>query len=325
MTTPRPCAPLSDLRTAEPRPLTTVALAITHAGGGHYAYCAAASEGIWSGTVTAATPDAATFDAVIEVRDRVPEPTRLRFAIRLPTRSPVLLNRVEIETILPDVMIDYPRSGDAELMRAAKSRLHRDVQTTAEDRAVTGSVTVATDGSVRGPVTGWGWLASSGEHRLLGFRHRRTQIGGAVVLVAELRAIADAAHRLRCADLMVLSDSKQAVDMVGRWLAGDFVLPTGYTTTRSSGKAGLVQAQQRIHARRQSFSIEWLPGHTGHPLNEGADGLARLASRYALHDSGLSRDEYVRRADGLARAFASQFVEGSQWSCSSNAEGPTNW
>jgi hypothetical protein len=124
---------------------------------------------------------------------------------------------------------------------------------------------------VRGKVTGYGWLASSGEFGLQGFPHSRKQIGPEVVLVAELRAIGKAVHELRGRDITLLIDSKPAVAMVKRWMAGDDVLPQG------------------------------------EPLNEGADALARLASRYVLGRSGLDADEYRRRAEDLAQAFSAEF------------------
>ncbi len=87
-------------------------------------------------------------------------------------------------------------------------------------------VCVATDGSVRGKFTGYGWLASTGEYGLQGFRHSTKLIGPKVVLVAELRAIGGAAvQKLRGHEITVLSDSKLAVAMVQRWMAGEDVLP----------------------------------------------------------------------------------------------------
>jgi ribonuclease HI len=106
----------------------------------------------------------------------------------------------------------------------------------------------------------------------------------------------------------VLSDSKLAVAMVKRWMDGDDVLPDGYSAYRQSGKTpGLVRAQRMIHEDRNRITPVWVKGHRGEPLNEGADGLARLASRYAVGDSGLSGAEYHRRADELAATFSREF------------------
>lgn len=42
-------------------------------------------------------------------------------------------------------------------------------------------------------------------------------------------------------------------------------------------------------------------------MNEGADALARLASRYALGDNALDGAEYHRRAEDLAATFSREF------------------
>ena len=105
-----------------------------------------------------------------------------------------------------------------------------------------------------GKVTGYGWLASSGEYGLMGFRHSKEQIGPKVVLVAELRAITKAVQKFRGREITVLSDKQLAIAMVKRWMAGEFVLPEGYTVYRENGKTpGLVQAQRMIYTERDNI------------------------------------------------------------------------
>jgi ribonuclease HI len=195
-------------------------------------------------------------------------------------------------------------------MRAACAGLHAD-RPHADRPATpqeTGPVRVATDGSVRGKVTGYGWLASSGEYGLMGFRHSRKQIGPKEVLVAELSAIGKAAQKFRGREITMLSDSKLAIAMVKRWMAGEFVLPEGYRVYRENGKTpGLVTAQRMIYAERDNIDPLWVKGHQGDFLNEGADALARLASRFVLGGSGLDNAEYHRRAQGLAESFSAAY------------------
>lgn len=96
--------------------------------------------------------------------------------------------------------------------------------------------------------------------------------------------------------------------MARKWMAGQQILPEGYSTQRGSGKlAGLVVAQRRLHRNASRLDIRWTRSHQGEPLNEGADALARLASRYIRGNSGLSAADYRRRAKGLADAFAAEF------------------
>ncbi len=83
----------------------------------------------------------------------------------------------------------------------------------------------------------------------------------------------------------------------------------GYLAYRESGKTpGLVRARQMIFEDRARITPLWVKGHRGEPLNEGADALARLASRYALGDSALDAAEYHRRASDLAVTFSREFT-----------------
>ena len=166
---------------------------------------------------------------------------------------------------------------------------------------------MATDGSVRGKVTGYGWLASSGDFGLLGFRHSTKQVGASVVLIAELRAVNDAVRRLPYRHLTVLTDSRSAMNILQRWTVGDDVLPAGYTTERRKGSAGLLEAQRRMRVHQNRIDVQWVPGHQGNLLNEGADALARLASRFARRDSELTGAQYRERAVGIAESFSSEF------------------
>lgn len=291
-----------DIVAARPRPMMSVAIALTRRGESRYRYAAASGEHRWTGNVDAESVDTAVLDVISRVRD-ASGVERIRFVVQVPVRSTLWALRDEIALLMPGVWIERPRLSDAGLVRQACAGLREAAP------APTGPVWVATDGSVRGRITGYGWLASTGEYGLQGFRHSTRLIGPKVVLVAELRAIGAAVQTLRGRDITVLSDSKFAVAMVKRWMAGDDVLPEGYATYRESGKTpGLVRAQQMIYEDRDRITPVWVKGHRGEPLNEGADALARLASRYALGDSGLGGPEYHRRAQDLAETFSREFT-----------------
>lgn len=295
---PRPV----DIMLARPRPQQTVAMAVADVGGSRFRYSARSNTQQWNGTVQADAADTAVLDAIRKVQ-RETGAERTRFVLQVSIRSVLWALRDEIALLMPGVFIDRPRLDDESLLRAALSGLRRATESP-------GPVWVATDGSVRGSFTGYGWLASSGEHGLQGFRHSTRLIGDDVVLVAELRAIGQAVQKLRGRDLTVLSDSKRAIAMAHRWMNGDDVLPAGYATYRESGKTpGLVRARQLIREDRDRITLVWVKGHRGEPLNEGADALARLASRYARGDSGLDGAEYHRRAEDLATTFSKEFTK----------------
>lgn len=131
------------------------------------------------------------------------------------------------------------------------------------------------------------------------------------MLIAKLRAINDAVRRLTYRHLTLLTDSRAAITMLRRWTAGDDVLPDGYTTERRKGSAGLVEAQRRIRLQQNRIDVRWVPGHRGNLLNEGVDALARLASRFARRDGGLTGAQYRERAAGIADAFSTAFRESS--------------
>lgn len=284
-----------DIEPARPRPLTSVAIVVAGRGR-RVRYSACSEQRSWSGTLDAESVETAVLDVMKLVREES-ESERLRFLVQMPPRSTLWALRDEIALLIPGVYVERPKLSDEALVRAACGCLPT------ERPVATGPVIVATDGSVRRKATGCGWLASSGEYGLSGVRHSVNKPCPNVVLIAELRAIHDAVEQLRGRDITVLSDSQLAVGMVQRWMAGEDVLPENYA---ASGEE-LVEARQLIYADRDRITPVWVRGHQGEPLNEGADALARLASRFALGDSGLDADEYHRRADGLAEAFAAEF------------------
>ena len=298
-----------DIVPARPRPITSVATVVAGGDKCVFRYSACSDEQSWTGVLMAESMETAILDVISRVRE-TSDSERIRFLVQLPPRSTLWALRDEIAVVMPGVCVERPRLSDERLMRAACAGLHAD-RPHADRPATpqeTGPVRVATDGSVRGKVTGYGWLASSGEYGLMGFRHSKKQIGPKVVLVAELRAITKAVQKFRGREITMLSDSKLAIAMVKRWMAGEFVLPEGYTVYRENGKTpGLVTAQRMIYAERDNINPLWVKGHQGDFLNEGADALARLASRFVLGGSGLDNAEYHRRAQGLAESFSAAY------------------
>jgi ribonuclease HI len=293
------------------RATRVVAVAVQPADGDDFAFHAVEkyTDQEWSGTVKALSADAALLDVFVQIRCDIPFEDRLRFLVKVPSRSAVWTYQNEIRAALPQCTVQGPSRDDAELMVAAHSGLAavEAVEPQPEDLTLPPLV-VSADGSVRGRFSGNGWLASDGQYGLRGRIDTKAIIGPQSPLVAELRAIDDAVRRLTRRRLTVFCDNSHAVSMARKWMAGEDLLPRGYITERASGKtAGLVTASRRMYLNRERLDIRWIRSHQGEPLNEGADALARLASRYVKGDSELSAAAYRERAGGLAGAFAAEF------------------
>ena len=190
-----------------------VAVAVAERGNCLFRYSARSDEQRWAGTVEAESADTALLDVIGRIRE-TSDVERIRFVLHAPPRSMLWALRDEVALLMPGVWIERPRLSDEKLMRQACAGLREAAPApAAEATAEAAPMCVATDGSVRGKITGYGWLASTGEYGLQGFRHSTKLIGPKVVLVAELRAIGMAVQKLRGRDITVLSDSKLAV----RW------------------------------------------------------------------------------------------------------------
>lgn len=304
MTVPLPQArpKAVDLAYARPRAVESIAIDVSATSVGYR--CIAVGESwSWSTILAVPNPDVAVLDVISKIVAGDHAGRRIRFVPNLPGRSPLWRHAGQIISDSGDWWIERPDRRDSALIAAAMDL--RSAASTAPQPVSPGApVTVATDGSVRGKHAGFAWLASSGDYGLAGYRSSSQTVGTDETLVAELCAIGDAVSQLPGRHLTVLCDSQNAVTMARRWIRGDSVLPAGYADAED---VALEVFRHRIFAERSRLEIGWVRGHSGHPLNEGADALARLASRKQRGDCDVSGDEYGRRALGIARAFAAEF------------------
>lgn len=285
-----------DLVYARPRPPETIAIAVAAADFG-YRYAAVGELRCWSGFVATTGKDTALLDAIDRIRSEHGKHMRMRFLVNLPATSPVWGRAHHIW------WIERPDTADQHLFDAAVEQLRQAPPAPAAPLAVDlEPVTVATDGSVRGEHAGFAWLTCTAHYGMAGYRSVPKIVGKQPVLVAELLAIGDAVRELTRRHLSIVSDSQDAVAVVQRWKRGHDVMPIDYPA------GGFLQAaRQQIRAERDRIDVRWAPGHRGEPLNEGADTLARLASRYRRGDRDLDVGEYGRRAQGIAEGFAAEF------------------
>jgi ribonuclease HI len=156
-------------------------------------------------------------------------------------------------------------------------------------------VVVATDGSIQSAGDGTAWLAADGRW---GLRVRRRHGDWRLdPLAVELRAIAEAVDWHVRHPLLVLTDSQPAAAMVQGWT-------TGAGISASLAEAGPTVSLLARQASRlgRSLEVQWVRGHDMHPLNEGADSLAKLAA-CAVRDR-ITNPQLRHRADGIAATFA---------------------
>lgn len=156
-----------------------------------------------------------------------------------------------------------------------------------------GRVTVATDGScLRNPggAIGWAWVID-GDNWGTGGEPRGTN--QRAELMGVLQALTDIPKDV---PLLVQVDSQYALNVASKWMyswkAKGWKRPNGEAIINLD----LVQAiDKAMSARKALTQFEWVPGHSGHALNEKADVLAATAARHAqIGNSASSGPGYTR-------------------------------
>ncbi|WP_166984944.1 RNase H family protein [Canibacter zhoujuaniae] len=133
----------------------------------------------------------------------------------------------------------------------------------------------ATDGSALnnpGPA-GWAWVIDADNWAAGGWQSATNN-------KAELTAILELLHATAHIDeeLVILTDSKYAIDSITKWMAG--WKRRGWRKADGSPVLNL-EIMQDLDAAVQGRDVrfEWVKGHAGHPLNEMADRIANDAAK----------------------------------------------
>jgi ribonuclease HI len=137
------------------------------------------------------------------------------------------------------------------------------------------AVDIFTDGACSGNPGPGGWGA------ILRYRDSERELSGAEALTTnnrmELQAAIAALEALkRPCTVRVHTDSSYLRDGITRWLA-NWKRNGWKTADRKPVKNADLWQRLEAAAARHEVSWHWVKGHAGHPENERADELARLA------------------------------------------------
>jgi ribonuclease HI len=143
-------------------------------------------------------------------------------------------------------------------------------------------IDAATDGSVsRAGVASYAWIRDDGR---FGMDNVRTTD----ILVAELTAVHAILTDAEPTDILRISvDSKAAITCIMNE-------PGFGRSKQSSAVEAILRNIASIRARRAPFELLWVKGHNGHPLNDGADRLARLSREAAGPVNGQVKGSIAR-------------------------------
>lgn len=165
----------------------------------------------------------------------------------------------------------------------------------------------ATDGSVarkrrhREHLTGWGYMSLDGRWAAANCPQPTSLSGTDPATVAELRAIWHAVGELiPTTPVLVLTDSQRACRLIEAWQHGEPVMPAGYLGSQRHTPRLVVMAEQ-VARHPHNLTVEWVKGHAGLLLNEGADCLARLGCRWLVER--MRREAVEERARFVAEGF----------------------
>ncbi|GAA1406927.1 ribonuclease HI [Catellatospora coxensis] len=170
------------------------------------------------------------------------------------------------------------------------------------------AVIVGTDGAYKEVTVGdsilrplcWGYIADNGIYGC-GAARIPGRIVGDRVLQTELRAIWWSLRELLPTHpTTIVSDSQDALELVEDWRHGGERMPRGYTLQRvSDRKATILQLAHLVTQHADLISTQWVRGHSGYHLNEGADALAKIARLWATKT--VTKNQTRVDAENIAR------------------------
>lgn len=274
-------------------------------GEGDWVWAAAGESVVRQGAVPATNREDAVLQALAVLHRSRAARTELTVLVSLASTARLWDYTGDIAAAFPGLVVE--RCTDAERQLLAKAMQTLDAPGELRPRDLSPLV-VATDGSAHRGHLGWGWLAEDGQHDLGSLTPARTVCRPTTLpVLAELRAICAVLTAQPDRPLIIRTDCQRAIRLITDWAKGRDRVPAGYTanTHTSAAKGGVAWMQQVIRGNAHRFELEWVRGHAGDPLNEGADSLAKLARRRLEPLWGITAQEVPSRAASIATTFAS--------------------
>jgi len=155
----------------------------------------------------------------------------------------------------------------------------------------TSELVVATDASRAARALGAAAVAEDGRWGMVSYYDHSSQ---ETIFLAELRAIAMAVSlALPDQKVHVLTDSKDAQEQINGWKNGDLRAPkehphpilesSGNHLPLFPGNVKLSWLKDQVSTGAVQLTVEHVPSHSGHVLNEAADALAGMARKARQH------------------------------------------
>lgn len=134
------------------------------------------------------------------------------------------------------------------------------------------TIVAAADGSALGNpgASGWAWKINDTQWRAGGWSHATNNQAELMAVLSLLEETSEARNE----PLHIICDSQYVINSLTTWLPGWKSRGWRKADGKPVGNQALLQRLDAALTGRE-VTFEWVRGHTGHPLNEAVDNLAR--------------------------------------------------
>lgn len=149
-------------------------------------------------------------------------------------------------------------------------------------------------GTMRKPIS-WAYLSTNGQYGLGTTKLSGKLVGNKRSLQGELRAVFWALTKTPSTHpVTLITDSLDAVNLLDDWKAGGLTMPAGYDLVRENGRPStLGQLAKRVRKNADLITVQWIRSHSGHPMNDAVDKMAKTARHWAMGRATKEKAEEV--------------------------------